>query len=875
MRAGRWVFIAIGLLAAGCAVSTPGFDPTRGDEADGMDALADVPDEATGRDDVEKPPGDGSRDGVEIPSADLDHFRDDGPSDPGGAEVPDRADDGPAGPGGPCLTGEDCAEGLFCDDASGVCVVCRRSADCPVGEFCLDDLCVPWVCVPGSAVCDGSILRTCGQDGEGFVSERDCDDADPCTVGDRCENRHCVAGVPRDCDDGDPCTEDSCEPEVGCLHSPIEGPPCDDLDPCTSGDVCQAAGCLGTPRDCSDGNPCTDDLCDPARGCVHRPNQAWCDDQDLCTGGDRCELGACRGVPVTACDDGDPCTEDRCESGACAHHLIPDCGPCQGDDDCDDGNPCSLDACVTGSCEHVPSPDPGCCVGDEECDDLDGCTTEECVGAPFGTCRRRAVPVPACCTVETFAAGFPGGDAQGFVLDAPRGQVGWNLLDTGFSTSPPWSLYYGNPDALDYSTGESANAGAARSPEVLLPAGVRVTLRFWVWMDVETHEDLDVLAVDALTDVGEFVLWKKPWDLPMKAWREVVIDLSALQAHPVRFRFTFDTRDGHENSGRGVYLDDVRVTSTCKPVSCATDLDCRSVGMVGSCQGGSCDFTEVQAAVLAFGGPGAGPGQLQSPFDVATGPDAAMVADRDNHRVQVFGLDGTVRFSFGTRGSGDGQFQSPHGLALSGDRVYVADTKNHRIQVFSRMGVFLFAFGGQGTDPGRFQEPKDVAMTADGGAAYVADTSNHRIQVFDPEGVFALAFGEYGKKPGQFRSPSCVLPAPDFRVFVCDTQNQRVQVLTWDGGPVASLQATGDLALDSPYGVALRPDGLVVVSDTLHHRLVTFTTEGAPWGVFGAYGTGVGEFRFPMGMAQGANGRLFVADTSNHRVVVVKKTAFP
>lgn len=788
-------------------------------------------------------------------------------------EVPSH--DPGSGLGEPCMAEDDCASGLHCDESVGLCVVCRDSGDCPVGEFCRDQTCVPWICVPGSAVCEGTLLKTCGSGGEGFVMEEDCDDGDPCTTGDGCENRRCVAGTPRNCDDGDPCTADSCDPEAGCLNSPVEGPTCDDGDVCTTGDTCAVGGCTGTPRDCNDGNLCTDDLCDPARGCVHRPNQAWCDDQDPCTSGDRCDLGVCRGVLTQTCEDGDPCTLDRCEGGNCLHQPLPECGPCQTDDDCDDGNACSLDACLAGSCEHVLAPDPGCCANDEQCDDLDGCTTEECVGTPFGTCRVRATPDPSCCVFETFTAGFPDGEPQGFVLDEPRDDVGWHLVDTGYSTSIPWSLYYGNPGTLDYATGDSANSGSAWSPGVMLPAGARTTLRFWVWMDVETSENLDVLAVSAQTDVGEFVLWEKPEALPVKVWREVVIDISALQSHPVRFRFTFDTRDGRENGGQGVYLDDIRVISTCKPVSCATDLDCRSVGMVGSCRDGTCDFSEVQAVVLMFGEPGAGPGQLQSPFDVAAGSGTVLVADRDNHRIQVFGDDGRFLFGFGKPGSGDGQFQSPHGLAVSGDRVYVADTKNHRIQVFSTMGVFLFAFGGQGTDPGRFREPKDVAVTADGGMVYVADTSNHRVQVFDPEGVFALAFGEYGKKPGQFRSPSCVAPAPDYRVLVCDTQNQRVQLLAWDGDPISSLQATGDLALDSPYGVAPYLDGFVVVSDSLHHRLVTFTGEGVPWAVFGGHGTGVAQFRYPMGVTSSKDGRLFVADASNHRVVVVKKTAFP
>lgn len=872
MRKTALVLSAISIWLLGCRSTRSGADDGR-DVYEAIDRGHGTEDPHEAERGGETHAVDASDDAEDVPVIHLDGVPDEGLADLGEDEPSDEVTDAGAGLGEPCWTGEECASGLFCDDDSGVCAECRESRDCAVGKFCLDKACIPWLCVPGSASCEGSILKTCGPDGEGFVSERDCDDSDVCTVGDGCENRRCVAGVPLDCDDGNPCTSDACEPGLGCVHGPVEGVACDDQNPCTTGDTCTLGGCIGAQRDCSDGNLCTDDFCEPERGCVYRPNQAWCDDQDQCTWGDRCELGVCRGIEAVICDDGDPCTLDRCESGNCIHLFT--CWPCLDNAQCDDGNACSLDACISGSCEHVVSTEAGCCASDEDCSDQDECTTETCVGAPFGTCRRRAVYDKACCLVETFSATFQGGEAQGFIFEPPQAQVGWHLLKSGYSTSPPWSLYYGNPQTLDYSTGVLANSGSLWTPEILLPARVGLTFRFWVWMDVQPSENLDILTVTAHMDLGEFVLWKKPPDHPMTMWKEVVVDISALQSRPVRFEFRFDTRDGLGNSGRGVYLDDILVRSTCKPVACVTDLDCRSVGFLGTCLEGWCDFHEVLRVVQVFGAPGVGPGQFRFPFDVATGLDLVLVSDKDNHRVQVFDLAGNFRFSFGTKGSGNGQFQSPHGVAFSRDRVLVADTKNHRVQVFTPMGVFLFAFGSQGTEPGRFYEPKDVAVTEDGGTIYVADTSNHRIQVFDANGIFAYAFGRYGKKPGEFRSPSCVLSAPGYKIIVCDVQNHRVQVLTWQGEPVASLQATGDLALNNPYGAVLRPDGSFVVSDTLQHRLVMFSADGVPSAVFGTYGTGFGQFRYPMGATLGADGRLFVVDASNHRIAVVTKTAFP
>ena len=46
--------------------------------------------------------------------------------------------------------------------------------------------------------------------------------------------------------------------------------------------------------------------------------------------------------------------------------------------------------------------------------------------------------------------------------------------------------------------------------------------------------------------------------------------------------------------------------------------------------------------------------------------------------------------SWGERGNGPGQFSTPHALAVDAkDNVYVADRGNHRIQVFDGEGNFL------------------------------------------------------------------------------------------------------------------------------------------------------------------------------------------
>ncbi len=70
------------------------------------------------------------------------------------------------------------------------------------------------------------------------------------------------------------------------------------------------------------------------------------------------------------------------------------------------------------------------------------------------------------------------------------------------------------------------------------------------------------------------------------------------------------------------------------------------------------------------------------------------MADKDNHRVQVFESDGTFVFKFGERGRGVGMFNYPWDVACNTENdIAVSDTRNHRVQVFTAAGQFLRKFG--------------------------------------------------------------------------------------------------------------------------------------------------------------------------------------
>ncbi len=156
------------------------------------------------------------------------------------------------------------------------------------------------------------------------------------------------------------------------------------------------------------------------------------------------------------------------------------------------------------------------------------------------------------------------------------------------------------------------------------------------------------------------------------------------------------------------------------------------------------------------------------------------VTDTLENQIVVFDDKGVQLNAFGARGGAVGEFNFPSFLTLHGDILYVNDTMNFRIQAFTLDGSPVASFGKSGDGSGQFALSKGLGADRQG-HLYVADSLSNYIQIFDAEGRFLLSFGGMGGNIGQFRLPVGIYILKN-RIFVADSQNQRVQVFEYIGG---------------------------------------------------------------------------------------------
>lgn len=188
--------------------------------------------------------------------------------------------------------------------------------------------------------------------------------------------------------------------------------------------------------------------------------------------------------------------------------------------------------------------------------------------------------------------------------------------------------------------------------------------------------------------------------------------------------------------------------------------------------------------------------------------------------------------------------------------IFISDQANYRIRKVETDGTIYTICGtgvaGYGGDGGRAEDallngprgqsaPPASRIAIDGSdRIYIADTGNHIVRRIDSDGTIDTIAGTPGERgysgdggparAATLDTPSDVAVGADGTLYIADTANNAVRIVTSDG-IIQTLAGTGERGfagdggpshlalLDRPYGVTVTADGDVYVADTHNQRI--------------------------------------------------------
>lgn len=162
-------------------------------------------------------------------------------------------------------------------------------------------------------------------------------------------------------------------------------------------------------------------------------------------------------------------------------------------------------------------------------------------------------------------------------------------------------------------------------------------------------------------------------------------------------------------------------------------------------------------------------------------------------------------------------------VAVHNDTIYCTDQKQHRLLKIDMIKLIIESTGHKGSQEGLFNYPNGLAVSTNN-EVYVCDTDNHRLQVFDTNLNFLRII--CGGKT-RFTSPSGLVFDTEGNLYVVDTGRDQVQVFTELGQYSHSIGRTGQGPgeLRHPISAAIHRD-FIYITDCFNYRVAIFTLRG-------------------------------------------------
>jgi DNA-binding beta-propeller fold protein YncE len=189
--------------------------------------------------------------------------------------------------------------------------------------------------------------------------------------------------------------------------------------------------------------------------------------------------------------------------------------------------------------------------------------------------------------------------------------------------------------------------------------------------------------------------------------------------------------------------------------------------------------------VMTLGTPGQpAPAQSNLPFNrptkVALDPQTGDIYVSDgygNARIHKYTPDGKLLFSWGDYGTDPGDFNLPHSVCTDREgRVYVADRENHRVQIFDREGKYITQWNNLHRPCGVYisNDAEQLCYIGQLGSAMPVNVDSPnlgaRVDIYTLRGerLARLGAAKRGNDPGQFVAPHGVAVDSHGDIYVAE-----------------------------------------------------------------------------------------------------------
>ena len=242
-------------------------------------------------------------------------------------------------------------------------------------------------------------------------------------------------------------------------------------------------------------------------------------------------------------------------------------------------------------------------------------------------------------------------------------------------------------------------------------------------------------------------------------------------------------------------------------------------------------------------------GEFKCAWSLAVEPVSGniYVTDRSHYCVQVFNSKGEFQFKFSEAMGG------PVGICFSGKKLIIAQWGKNYITAHDLEGKLIRKVGKKGSEKGEFHSPWGVASCPVTKRVFVCERENNRVQILTDELEFSSLLGV-----GMLEEPRDVKLTQD-DIYVLDASNLCVHVFNQiTHEHVKNYISFGaDKLVSNPYFFDLDPDLNLVISDAASHCIAVFSKEGLLVHKIGYEGEEPGGLIEPMGVILDRQGRVY------------------